>query len=129
MFRNKVIFWPAIQPRIKRSTPGPIGGGEQDNPGTSRANNRLLAAALIGDLIFLPALLAGPLGRFFCPRKAAQKQSEMPPVDAQPSEAQPAGTTNAPGQTTGATLHSSLKTKDGPTIAVRADKPHTQSEE
>lgn len=27
----------------------------------------LLAAALIGDLIFLPALLASPLGRYFCP--------------------------------------------------------------
>jgi predicted RND superfamily exporter protein len=28
----------------------------------------LLAAALAGDLIFLPALLAGPLGKYFCPR-------------------------------------------------------------
>jgi len=28
----------------------------------------LLAAALVGDLIFLPALLASPLGRYFCPR-------------------------------------------------------------
>ncbi|MDP7018775.1 MAG: MMPL family transporter [Pirellulaceae bacterium] len=28
----------------------------------------LLSAALVGDLIFLPALLAGPLGRFFCPK-------------------------------------------------------------
>lgn len=27
----------------------------------------LLAAALVGDLVFLPALLAGPLGRYFCP--------------------------------------------------------------
>jgi hypothetical protein len=25
----------------------------------------LLAAALVGDLIFLPAILAGPLGKFF----------------------------------------------------------------
>lgn len=29
----------------------------------------LLFAALAGDLIWLPALLASPLGRFFCPRK------------------------------------------------------------
>jgi uncharacterized protein len=28
----------------------------------------LLFAALIGDLILLPALLAGPLGRYFCPK-------------------------------------------------------------
>ncbi len=28
----------------------------------------LLAAALIGDLIMLPALLAGPLGKFLCPK-------------------------------------------------------------
>ncbi len=27
----------------------------------------LLAAALVGDLILLPALLAGPLGKYFCP--------------------------------------------------------------
>jgi len=31
----------------------------------------MLAAALIGDLIFLPALLAGPLGRYFCPPLSA----------------------------------------------------------
>lgn len=28
----------------------------------------LLVAALVGDLIFLPALLAGPLGKYFCPK-------------------------------------------------------------
>ena len=38
----------------------------------------LLAAALIGDLIFLPALLAGPLGRFFCPRSAKKEVSPSP---------------------------------------------------
>lgn len=31
----------------------------------------LLVAALVGDLILLPALLAGPLGRFFKPREAS----------------------------------------------------------
>jgi hypothetical protein len=29
----------------------------------------LLLAALLGDLILLPALLAGPLGTFFMPRR------------------------------------------------------------
>ncbi len=38
----------------------------------------LLAAALVGDLILLPALLAGPLGRWFRPR---------PPVPAAPQSA------------------------------------------
>jgi K+-transporting ATPase A subunit len=29
----------------------------------------LIAAALAGDLIFLPALLTGPLGRYFTPKQ------------------------------------------------------------
>ncbi|TWU58607.1 MMPL family protein [Rubripirellula tenax] len=48
----------------------------------------MLGAALIGDLVMLPALLAGPLGRFFKPRLGADGQplksaaSELPmPVD------------------------------------------------
>ncbi|OYP32270.1 efflux RND transporter permease subunit [Rhodopirellula sp. MGV] len=45
----------------------------------------LLAAALIGDLVLLPALLAGPLGRFFKPRVGAKLVDEpedmMPPQD------------------------------------------------
>lgn len=36
----------------------------------------LLAAALVGDLIFLPALLASPLGRIFAMRPAARDQSQ-----------------------------------------------------
>ncbi|HAC92693.1 MAG TPA: hypothetical protein DCF63_18985, partial [Planctomycetaceae bacterium] len=38
----------------------------------------LLFAALAGDLIWLPALLASPLGRFFCPRKT---DKPSPPSD------------------------------------------------
>ena len=40
----------------------------------------LLVAALVGDLIFLPALLAGPVGRFFTGRlkKQARKQAATP---------------------------------------------------
>lgn len=34
----------------------------------------LLAAALVGDLILLPALLAGPLGRFLCPKDTGPSQ-------------------------------------------------------
>jgi len=42
----------------------------------------LLAAALIGDLILLPALLAGPLGRWFKPR---------PPLDGAEPDGGPSG--------------------------------------
>ena len=34
----------------------------------------LLVAALIGDLVFLPAMLAGPIGRVFQPRRATQSE-------------------------------------------------------
>jgi len=49
----------------------------------------LLAAAIVGDLIFLPALLAGPLGKFFTgglkPKKSKQDQSTSESLD-QPVE-------------------------------------------
>jgi hypothetical protein len=32
----------------------------------------LLCAALVGDLIMMPALLAGPLGKHFCPKPVPQ---------------------------------------------------------
>ncbi|MFI4876642.1 MAG: RND family transporter [Blastopirellula sp. JB062] len=47
----------------------------------------LLAAAIVGDLVFLPALLAGPLGRMFRPEKKSHLQhdpngsAEDPPAD------------------------------------------------
>jgi hypothetical protein len=61
----------------------------------------MLATALIGDLIMLPALLAGPAGRFFKPRidakgnpvKAGQPTSEIQPDAAdQVSNSQESGT-------------------------------------
>lgn len=39
----------------------------------------LLAAALIGDLIFLPALLASPLGRIFTFKNAANRTADLSP--------------------------------------------------
>jgi uncharacterized protein len=42
----------------------------------------LLVAALIGDLIFLPALLAGPVGRYFCPPVDQERQSRSGILDA-----------------------------------------------
>ncbi len=37
----------------------------------------LLAAALFGDLILLPALLAGPLGKYLCPKVTDSEQPEQ----------------------------------------------------
>lgn len=37
----------------------------------------LLVAALIGDLILLPAILAGPLGKYFCNLEAKKKAAEF----------------------------------------------------
>ncbi len=39
----------------------------------------LLTAALVGDLIFLPALLSGPVGRFFLTSKKKKKPSDRTP--------------------------------------------------
>jgi hypothetical protein len=45
----------------------------------------LLIAALVGDLILLPALLAGPLGKFLCPKVPPSSKkddsSDALPVD------------------------------------------------
>ena len=57
----------------------------------------LLFAALIGDLIMLPALLAGPLGRFFEPRRDRKNSGGAPSPEgssetspAEPAESRPA---------------------------------------
>ena len=51
----------------------------------------LLAVALIGDLIFLPALLAGPLGRVFrADKKARSKNDDDDAATEEPAEQTPA---------------------------------------
>jgi predicted RND superfamily exporter protein len=47
----------------------------------------LLAAALVGDLVFLPALLVSPLGRFFSPtKKKKQVNTSSSPVEEEVQE-------------------------------------------
>ena len=46
----------------------------------------LLAAALLGDLVFLPALLASPLGRLFMPRTGGEEDERRTPRDGQPGK-------------------------------------------
>ncbi len=53
----------------------------------------LLAAALVGDLILLPALLAGPLGKYFCPKPTKQQPAphdapaSLPHAETEPAPA------------------------------------------
>lgn len=53
----------------------------------------LLAAALIGDLVVLPALLAGPLGRFFISgikvQPPSESHDEQPPEEQTPTRRKP----------------------------------------
>ena len=76
----------------------------------------LLAAALVGDLILLPALLAGRWGEWFCPPPAAT-ELEPPPTD------DPLARTPAQAS---ATLHSPLSpASESPAgAAMRIDQPH-----
>ncbi|MBP86440.1 MAG: hypothetical protein CMJ64_06965 [Planctomycetaceae bacterium] len=61
----------------------------------------LLAAALVGDLVLLPALLAGPLGRFFA---VSEKKTAEPPVSEEKIVEKVAPSNTA--ETQGATRHS-----------------------
>ena len=45
----------------------------------------LLFVALVGDLLLLPALLTGTMGRLFAPRRSGTKRSELPSFSAEPA--------------------------------------------
>jgi predicted RND superfamily exporter protein len=78
----------------------------------------ILGAALIGDLIYLPALLAGPLGRFFVgTAKSPDESSSHLPVaeSATPSTGLPAATPHVPA-----------RGERVPAI-LRHDKPHDRT--
>ena len=78
----------------------------------------LLVAALAGDLILLPALLAGPLGRFFMvgPKPTTEKKTE-PAVTIEADDSVTQETVEA-----GETRHSKTRRKTGGT--VRSDAQH-----
>lgn len=60
----------------------------------------LLVAALVGDLIFLPALLAGPLGRLFKPRPSSEPPGEKsPPQQCSPLDSEPVDSVQSQGST------------------------------
>ena len=73
----------------------------------------LLAAALIGDLIFLPALLAGPLGRMFRPSVKDRAGTSAPSSVEEPPEGHVA------------TPHAASDLgADGKPMVLRHDKAH-----
>ena len=85
----------------------------------------LLVAALAGDLILLPALLAGPLGRFFMvakdepsPEKKTETDVAVISLDA-PAQDDVVDSTIVEG---GETRHSASRRKSG--SVVRSDKEH-----
>jgi predicted RND superfamily exporter protein len=78
----------------------------------------LLAAALVGDLILLPAILAGPLGRFFAlgEAKTAAEQTAPKKKEVEPTD------TPSDGAARGETRHSATVRKGDTT--VRSDRGH-----
>jgi hypothetical protein len=85
----------------------------------------LLVAALAGDLILLPALLAGPLGRFFMvaadepsPEKKTETELAIVSVDPPAQDA----SENASLVEGGETRHSATRRKSGD--VVRSDPEH-----
>ena len=77
----------------------------------------LLVAALVGDLVFLPALLASPLGKYFCPKRPPS--AEAPGLVEEPQEA----ALESAGDT-GQTPHSGIRSKQGETLQLRRDRGH-----
>jgi multidrug efflux pump subunit AcrB len=77
----------------------------------------LLAAALVGDLVLLPALLAGPLGRFFV--VSEKKTTNRPVTDDQTSEEE---TPNRTAEGRGETRHSAAIRSSGG--VHRSDQNH-----
>ena len=80
----------------------------------------LLGAALVGDLVFLPAILASPLGKYFCPKQARQpKRAQEPGLVPEPAESAHESATE-----TGPTPHSGIRSKQGEPLRLRRDDSH-----
>ena len=80
----------------------------------------LLVTALAGDLVLLPALLAGPLGRLFMVQPTSEKKTaaDVTSVSNEASEQEPSEASTIDG---GETPHSKTR-RQGST--VRADQEH-----
>jgi hypothetical protein len=76
----------------------------------------LMTAALLGDLILLPAILAGPLGRIFAGRNSKGVSCRPKRTQPEPKDAPPV---------TGQGPHGSLS-PEGRARMIRRDAPHDQ---
>jgi multidrug efflux pump subunit AcrB len=83
----------------------------------------LLVAALIGDLILLPALLAGPLGRYVCPKDVPS----LPPAgQAEEPGSRPRSAVHAAGSAAAAAMHTARREdRSASSLLVRRDSSHT----
>jgi predicted RND superfamily exporter protein len=82
----------------------------------------LLAAALIGDLIFLPAILSSPLGKYFSSNKTVKKNSRSESLAVEGIGETPSGE-NAEGSNVGGP-HGHLKSDSELDRILRHDKGH-----
>jgi len=82
----------------------------------------LLAAALIGDLIFLPAILSSPLGKYFSTNKAVKKNNRDASV-AMEATGEASSGENAEGTNVGGP-HGHLKSDSELDRILRHDKGH-----
>ena len=80
----------------------------------------LLGAALVGDLIFLPAILASPLGKCFCPKpsKGSKSKAATEPVQ------DPVESVLETSTESGSTPHGGMRSKQGEPLHLRRDKGH-----
>jgi predicted RND superfamily exporter protein len=77
----------------------------------------LLVAALVGDLVFLPALLASPLGKYFCPKQPPS--AKAPGLVEEPQESALESASDV-----GQTPHSGIRSKQGEPLRLRRDGGH-----
>ncbi len=85
----------------------------------------LLVAALFGDLILLPALLAGPLGKYLCPTETEPSHSELPADAGLLASASPEGPAVLPiGPSAPVKGPSLAPNRDRPSSVVRRDGTH-----
>ncbi|MAR13092.1 MAG: hypothetical protein CL681_24380 [Blastopirellula sp.] len=84
----------------------------------------LLMSALVGDLIFLPALLASPIGRFFCPKTTADNATESRKPNAADQDGTPQRTADlemTAAKSASKTPHSERKSKHADRVSRRDD--------
>jgi uncharacterized protein len=91
----------------------------------------LLAAALVGDLIFLPALLSGPLGKYFEPRGRSGRLAARMGLDTAPAGDSASGdaasgesASGEPGADQPTESHHLPHHRDSGSQRVRHDQPH-----